>query len=176
MTKKLQKVETIKEQISKAIDGHLTPEYIERRVHEIISKNTNDVILKLLGFDSTWHGGGKYEVDHCNGRSGESFVGDYIRKTCQDKLKEWTGKIDLVSIELPKSALDSLRKEFIQRYEYILRNALLKQAEALATKAAEDYLRSIISEVPTINDVLEEKPITKKEKISDSNKPKLSGF
>lgn len=172
---KKESVKTIKEKINIAIDGHLNEEFIEKRVHDIIGNNVNEIILKLLGFDRRWHNTG-YEIDHCNGRAGESFIGDYIKKTCQDKLKEWTDKIDLVSIELPKSALDSLRKEFIQRYEYILRNVLLKQAEALATKAAEDYLRSVISEVPTINDILEEKPVTKKEKISDSDKPKLSGF
>lgn len=176
MSRKKETVETIKDKIEKAIDGHLTPEYIERRVHEIISKNTNDVILKLLGFDSRWHSDGKYEVDHCNGRQGNSFIGDYIRQQANEKLKAWIDKTNISEVVLPKSAIQDMEKEFVAIYTRKLRETLANRAITLAQETAEEYLKDLISEIPSINDVINEDQVVKKQVVSNSTKVKVVGL
>lgn len=176
MSRKKETVETIKDKIEKAIDGHLTPEYIEKRVHEIINKNVNDVILKLLGFDNRWMSNGTYEVDHCNGRSGESFVGDYIRSQASEKLKQWADNTNISEVKLPKSAIQDMEREFVSIYTRKLRESLSNRATYLAQQAAEEYLKDLISEVPSINDVINENPSVKKQIIPNSEKPKVVGL
>jgi hypothetical protein len=53
-----------------------TKEVIKTTVTELLDKESKQLTLKLLGFEDRW---GKWEVDHCNGRGGESAAGDYLR-------------------------------------------------------------------------------------------------
>lgn len=176
MSRKKETVETIKGKIEKAIDGHLTPEYIEKRVHDIINKNVNDVILKLLGFNNRWMSNDAYEIDHCNGRSGESFIGTYIKKQASEKLKQWADSVNISEVKLPKSAVQDMEKEFVAIYTRELRETLANRAITLAQETAEEYLKDLISEIPSINDVINENQVVKKQVVSNPEKPKIVGL
>jgi hypothetical protein len=37
--------------------------------------------------DDKWTG--KFELDHCNGRSGNSFIGEELKEMCRNAAHEW---------------------------------------------------------------------------------------
>ena len=67
MAPKAKTLDTIKEKVDNAINGHLNDEYIEKRIHDMIDKSIDEIILKLMGFNTSWSGRDRFEIDHCNG-------------------------------------------------------------------------------------------------------------
>ena len=55
---------------------------ITERINSMLSKARDKALLQLLGFEYEYNG--QFRVDHCNGRSGESFIGDHIRNVCRE--------------------------------------------------------------------------------------------
>lgn len=55
-----------------------TESALKTRVHELLDRNSKEITMKLLGFDSRYVK--QWELDHCNGRAGESAAGDYLKR------------------------------------------------------------------------------------------------
>ena len=112
-----------------------TPEDIKVRVTERLNTNTDEVIFKLLGFNNRWD---KWELDHCNGRSGESAAGQYLRKVQSEAIREW-----LESVKIPPMP-DSLKKkyqtEFNSRYNARVMQLIQRAAEDQANRDVNDLL------------------------------------
>lgn len=113
-----------------------SPEAIRKRVHEQLDKDSKQVVLKLLGFNHKW--GNSWELDHCNGRSGNSVIGDYLKKTQEQILHEWFAKIPLP--ELTKMEMNNLGKTFASQYKDAFRNYIARAA----TKKAEADAQALI--------------------------------
>lgn len=115
-----------------------TEEVIEERVTKQLDKSCTEITLKLLGFDESW---GKWDLDHCNGRGGESAAGDYLRKVQQAAIQKWLETVQLPEIP-PK-----LKAATVAEYKSAYQNALRQVLYRLATKQAEEDAQFLIGKL-----------------------------
>ena len=108
------------------------------------------ILLTLLGFSrSSWND--NLEVDHCNGRAGESAVGDYMKKVKQQAIQEW-----LESVELPKvtpKIAQALKKDLDEAYGYELRSRLHQKIKEAAKEDA-DRIIATFTNTKAIDDFI----------------------
>jgi len=116
-----------------------TPEAIREKVHKSLDNSSKEVVLKLLGFTS--RRGDRWELDHCNGRSGNSVIGDYLKKTQEQILHEWFAKIPLP--ELNKTETAQLSKSFASAYKEAFRSYISKAAVRKAEADAQALIDSL---------------------------------
>lgn len=105
-------------------------------------KETVSVVLKLLGFENKWCDG--WELDHCNGRSGNSFIGEELRGILQPQaaalVQELTKDIDWkkdINTKYQKQLLSSIHEEYNNHFNKEIRkikNQIHIQAQADANK------------------------------------------
>lgn len=85
---------------------------IEATVRAMLDRRVQEVVAKLLGFGTRYGDGDEWKVDHCNGRSGESAVGDWLRERSGAAVHQWlteqAGKLP----DLPAKAVADLRAEY----------------------------------------------------------------
>ncbi|HVH91280.1 MAG TPA: hypothetical protein VM783_07845 [Candidatus Acidoferrum sp.] len=114
-----------------------TPEEIKRDMFARMDKAQQEILLKLLGFNKdSWNGG--WGLDYCNGRSGESAAGDYLRQQQAENVKAWLDQVSLPKI--PTKAIESLTKEYQNRFDH----EVTRQLDAMARKAAAEYLDNLM--------------------------------
>lgn len=119
-------------------DAH-TEESIKRTVTDLLNKNKEQVVLKLLGFSSSW---GKWEVDHCNGRNGNSAAGDFLRDVQQKAIEDWM--TNLILPTLCKADINAINKSAQQDYMYELRKKVRELAISQANRDAQAIIQSIV--------------------------------
>lgn len=108
---------------------------IERRVRALLNHHVQEIVVKLLGFDHHW--GEDWELDHCNGRSGESAAGDWLRKRAGEAVDAWLDQQAQALPNLPTSAVKSLRDEYARIFEREVRRLLSLKAVAAAQAEVE---------------------------------------
>ena len=113
-----------------------TPETIKATVTKQLDKAADEVLYKLLGFDFRYS---KWDVDHCNGRSGESAAGDYLRKHKQTAIEEW-----FKSAELPPMSA-ALKKALQKEASEYYKHALMERVRVHATTQASNDAAAIIA-------------------------------
>ena len=114
-----------------------TPEEIKRDLFARMDKAQQEILLKLLGFNKD-SGDGGWKLDHCNGRSGESAAGYYLRKQQAENVKAWLDQVELPKI--PKKAVDTL----VSEYQNIFNREISRQLEILAKNAASEYMDTLL--------------------------------
>jgi hypothetical protein len=110
-----------------------------------LNRHAKSNVLSLMGFRNAF---GRWEIDNCNGRAGNSVIGDYIKQTAQPIIEKWVTK-KIKSLEnwtLPKKAVDSLNEEMNREIIYGLRNRLQEIIQE-KLKAAEPYLEQRAKEL-----------------------------
>lgn len=115
-----------------------TPETIHAHVHQMLDKASKEVVMKLLGFNDSW---GKWELDHCNGRSGNSPAGEFITKVQQSAVQDW-----LATVAMPKLTEElqaSLVKQAQNEYEQRMSNAIREKARQLAEADAKTLVTAL---------------------------------
>lgn len=117
-----------------------TEEVLTQRVHDLLDKNAKEVVLKLLGFNESW---GKWEVDHCNGRAGESAVGDYLKRVKQSAIDSWLAEAELPKMDKTISTI--MRKELKHNYDRFLKQYLYEYAQDQARETAQEIIKSVFS-------------------------------
>ena len=117
-----------------------TEEVITQRVHDLLDKNAKDVVLLLLGFSNSR---GKWEVDHCNGRAGESAVGDYLKQVKQEAIKSWLDNVELPKMDKTLSA--DMHKELKRDYSNFVKKYLYDYAREQAKDTAQEIIKSVFS-------------------------------
>lgn len=117
-----------------------TEEILTQRVHDLLDKNAKEVVLKLLGFNESW---GKWEIDHCNGRAGESAVGDYLKNVKRAAINSWLDEAELPKMDKSISAV--MRKELKRDYDKFLKEYLYEYAQAQARETAQEIIKSVFS-------------------------------
>jgi hypothetical protein len=136
-TKKLD-LDKIKAEAEQTVVGWLEKESIPSRVTRALDGRVVEIASKLMGFTDHY---GKWEVDHCNGRSGNSAVGDYLREKCGAAAKEWIDQLADKLPPLPKSARKSLVESYHQRLIREVRAILENQAREDAVELASKIIR-----------------------------------
>lgn len=138
--------------IEKAIIGSFEKEIKDQTAslgayaHSLVEDKKSELLGKYLGFDNRW---GRWEVDHCNGRGGESAAGSFLKQELkrhsEDILKHLAGELP----PLPAEAIKALRKEFSHE--------LLAETKRLVQQAARDKARELVKNL--VNDVIEKSDI-----------------
>lgn len=116
---------------------------IADRVRRMLDSKLEEVVVKLLGFKTDWDG--QWEVDNCNGRSGESAAGDWLRESAQGAVKKWLTEQAGNLPTLSKAVVNNLRQEYLTYTEECLERALQQEArdraKELATKILHETLQ-----------------------------------
>lgn len=127
----------------KCVTEH-TDDIIEDLIKKDLRNVTYGVFAKILGFDNRW---GKWEIDHCNGRT--SIISNYINAAATLKIKEW---IDNQLENLPtlsETQLNAIKKDYLEKYNRNLRELL----SAAAEKKAKEDVQIILKEYTDDNNV-----------------------
>src|SRR5690242_18794542 len=84
------KVEDLLERAEKARDEWLEAHQddLEAFIGRSLNHQLESVVAKVLGFDRRW-GERDWEIDHCNGRSGNSFIGEAISAKAAGLAAQW---------------------------------------------------------------------------------------
>lgn len=112
-----------------------TPETIQKDCLNILDKSKDDILRALLGFEKDSWGRQEWKVDHCNGRAGESAVGDYLRRHQQAVIDQWLAQVDMPKMttsmkkSMEKEALNVFKREFMR----IMEAKVAKYAEEQAS-------------------------------------------
>lgn len=119
-----------------------TESAIVTRIRSRLDRNVEATVAQLLGFRNRgWAGRDEWEVDNCNGRAGNSIVGDYIRKKVGVAVEAWVDSFAGALPTLPRETIAALRKEYVDAY----RNALRRRLGELASERAEEKAREMIA-------------------------------
>lgn len=132
------KVQQLKELYQKTVDEWLEQKKttIEKETIEFLNKGKTDILYKLVGFDSRWGKG--YEIDHCNGRSGNSIVGDILRDKQKEAIEKWISE-SLTLPELSPQLIKEMNSYYLREYKRTLKEAV----QALAQERAREALKII---------------------------------
>ena len=97
------------------------PKYVDK----LLSDQFDDIIKKFLGMEKRWGG---WEVDHCNGRAGNSIIGEEIKAQVHEHLK---GVITAAvkNVKLSPAQVNAVQAEYRERLVYALRDAAMRKAE-----------------------------------------------
>jgi predicted AAA+ superfamily ATPase len=117
-----------------------TEEKIKKTVIDLLEKESKQIVLKLLGFSESW---GKWEVDHCNGRGGQSAAGDYLTKVQQEAIQEWLK--GAVMPTLDKATKASMQKSAQQEYSYNLTRLVREYAVSQAERDAQTVIKQLVA-------------------------------
>ena len=131
--------------IDTAIDKWLavnTPAEITKSVTKKLNEHKDEITLKLLGFDKSY-GNRVWSLDHCNGRSGNSPAGEYLKATQSAVVKQWLENVPLP--ELTPTLLSKISSEFNDMYLRALKKELFSLAEEKAKKDSQKILDEVIS-------------------------------
>ena len=116
-------------------------EVLTQRVHKLLDDNAETIVLKLLGFDNRWN---NWELDHCNGRSGESAAGDYLKQVQQEAIQDWLKNVKLP--ELNKTLTSVMKKELEADYKRYLSQFLYEYARDEADKTAKELIQTLFTQ------------------------------
>ena len=120
-----------------------TPKELTQRVNKLLNDSCEEIIFKLLGFNKDkWDG--RWSLDHCNGRSGESAAGDYLRRVQADAIKEWLAKIPMptMSTKMLAEFKKQYQTEFNSRVKYQMRRLIEQEADKRAEQLFKELTQS----------------------------------
>ena len=100
---------------------------IKKEITKLLDYNKTMIVRKLLGFE--WNNT-EWRLDHCNGRSGNSTAGDYLKEVAGETIREWFMSIEL---EAPEKEFQEM---FQREYERVVKQEFDKMITSHAkTKA-----------------------------------------
>jgi hypothetical protein len=128
-----------RERLKKHIDSAVTDalkEWTEKKIKDhvtaVIGNHIGSLIAKCFGMDMRWGNAGSWEVDHCNGRDGNSIVGKHIKENCQAQVSAYLEKL---GNNFPEPT-PAMKAAFAKEYNAVLEARLRAQANELAAMEA----------------------------------------
>lgn len=113
------------------------PEELTQKVHGMLNNSRDEITAKLLGMNKRW--GGEWEIDHCNGRNGESVMGDYLKNTQAAAIQTWIDSLNLENVKpFTATELTKLRGEYRARVIEQVRQNIRTQADRDAARLLTD--------------------------------------
>ena len=113
---------------------------LEEKIEDMLDRRLQELVAKYLGFDNKW---GRWELDHCNGRSGNSAAGDFLLSKVQDGAKKWLDKQAGSLPDLPKSAIAELKKYYLHHLQREIDQTLRQIAESKGEELAKEIAGDI---------------------------------
>ena len=129
----------IQEAYSEWLDKN-SPEKIKKDCLKVLNESSEEILRKLLGFNKdSW---GKWSLDHCNGRHGNSAAGDYIRKHQAAAVDAWLSQVDLpkLTLQMKKSMEEHAQNAFTRAFNKQLR----EKVETFAQKQADEFFNTLV--------------------------------
>ena len=111
-----------------------------------LERHKEAVLLKAMGFDYKY--AGTWAVDHCNGRSGESILGDRIRNAAQHALDSFildnnTGiNLSNVILEQKVQLEAAIREQFKKELHY----KVIDMVKVEVNKLAQNVVNQLLEE------------------------------
>lgn len=127
-----------------------SPEKVQKDVMETLDEAKDTIIPKLLGMDNNW--GGNWEVDHCNGRAGESAIGDRLKTLRRDAVTAWLDSVPFP--EMTPEQQQGLLEEYTKAYNREFYKLITDKAENDAKKAVETISEELKQQLGDISDNL----------------------
>ena len=118
-----------------------TEEMIKSNVTNRLNKASDEITMRLLGFNNGWDG--KWVLDHCNGRSGESAAGDFIRKAQSEAIKGWLSSICMPKLSPVLKA--KLEKEMQYEYNEYITRMVRNKIRDIADVHLTELVNSVVS-------------------------------
>ena len=114
---------------------------VKTLVYRILNKQVDSVIAKTLGFRKTY--GEEWEVDYMNGRTDKSILGEFMRNEVGDAVNKWIREQVGALPDLPKAAIASVRREYVDEYKDTLGRRVREIARDNAGKDVYDYIKDL---------------------------------
>lgn len=112
---------------------------INHNVKARLNKHRDHVLMSLMGFEQdSWDS--KWKVDHCNGRSGNSPIGEYLASAQKTAIEEWLDKIEMP--KMTDAFKKSIEKDLQYHYEQCVKSKIYAYAQSKANKDMETILDS----------------------------------
>lgn len=146
-----------------------TPETIEKKVRQLLDKNSDEVVMKLLGFDNHW---GNWEIDKANGKNTATQAGQYMAALHQEAIKNWFSQVKLPA--LPSKVIKSIEQDARRAYEYELKNKASELARVAATTHATQLVTEFTSSRQVENRLKLMALLEPKEAQEPNNQPKTN--
>lgn len=118
-----------------------TPELIKSRVISQLNKNTESMVLKLLGFDDCNFRGG-WSLDHCNGRAGDSAAGDYLRQHKQEAIEGFFKELSIDAF-----ITTALKKKLISEFHREFESQLILEVRNKAKQVMTTHVNALVDEI-----------------------------
>lgn len=120
---------------------------IAKNVHKRLDQHRDEVLMKLMGFNKNSWGGG-WEIDHCNGRNGNSVISDFLKESQAAAVKDWVSQIQMPAMTV--AFKNKIAKEMQRHYEREIETSAYSVAKQKATDDLNAFLASVLS--PTLVD------------------------
>lgn len=140
------------------------PVAIRNKVFKTLEAAKDEVAPKLMGFDRGSFGRG-WVIDHCNGRAGESSIGDYMKEHQAEGIKQFIDQLELTKLRpFTADEIQDMREEYrqtiIRRTEVAVRARAERDANDLANQLSVDDLVSAIQKTQQLLGTGYEIPVT----------------
>ena len=140
------------------------PEAIRKKVFDTLEAAKDEVAPKLMGFSKGSFGRG-WEIDHCNGRAGESSIGDYMKKHQAEGIQQFIDQLELAKLRpFNATEIQDLRREYrdmvISRTREAVRVCAERDANHLVNQLSVDDLVSAIQKTQQLLGAGYEIPVT----------------
>lgn len=116
-----------------------TKEKIQEEVKKALDDSKQQILRLLLGFKQDSWGKKVWELDHCNGRSGNSIAGDYLKSSLKPAIDDWLSQADLKSVTMT----DNMKKTLQREYRELLHIRIGKNIEFLAKEHADKIINDL---------------------------------
>ena len=118
---------------------------IRKKVHARLDQHRDEVLMKLMGFTQESFTG-HWEIDHCNGRSGNSPIGEFLATSQKQAIEEWLTQITMPTMtpKFKKEVESDLRKV----YQDAIRREVWDCAKSRAKQDLDELLEHALS--PTL--------------------------
>lgn len=128
-------------------------EEIKAKLIKALERDATAVMLSMMGFEKYWDEG--WRIDHCNGRAGESPIGDITRTIFKDEgvkfVERNADKIFALTEEEEKEIIAALRAEFRARVNHVALRIMDQTVEGYlkgqSEKLLEEFTKFDIFEV-----------------------------
>lgn len=147
--------EIVNQSIEEWIKKHCLDEgTLKRTINKHLDAHLLTIICNIFGFDNGLVN--KWGVDHCNGRTDKSVVGQYLKDKTQSIIKEWLDKQSdgLLNFKVPPDAVESMQKEIMTQFNSELRYKMRELASRKAEQFVADTLAKITMDDSKIKDAV----------------------
>lgn len=143
-------VDGLLDDIAKAMEAWAVDQRanIGRNVKRRLDEHRDKVLMQLLGFEKDSWAGDQWKIDHCNGRSGNSPIGDFLKTQQEATIQEWLSQIPLPTMTpaMKTSFSKELRDEYKRQISYQLRECATAQAERDLAELMQEVLSPTLLE------------------------------